>query len=174
MPESRACNRYVVAGGESVLSFTAATTLHELKGRATDLSGFVEACLEPDGSLAAAPAPLMHVEFPVERLRSGNDLQDREMWRLIDSKRFPRIAADLRGLQQTPGTGTYTADGEVTLAGRTRRYGGSITVSSDPKRIVLDGDLVIDVRDFGLRPPQLLFLKVEPSVRVRLHLVAAA
>src|SRR5580692_2130712 len=121
MPESRACNRYVVAAGESLLSFTAATTLHEVKGRATDLSGFVEACLEADGSLAAAPAPLMPVEFPVERLRSGNELQARETGRLIDGKRIPRIAADLRGLQQTPGSGTYTADGEVTFAGRTRR-----------------------------------------------------
>ena len=38
----------------------------------------------------------MHVEFKVESLRTGNDLQDREMWKLIDSKRFPRIAGDLR------------------------------------------------------------------------------
>ncbi len=89
MPESKACSRYVVAAGESVLTFAAATTLHEVKGRASDLSGFVEACFEDDGSLAVDPAPQMHVEFPVERLRSGNDLQDREMWRLIDSRRFP-------------------------------------------------------------------------------------
>jgi polyisoprenoid-binding protein YceI len=156
------------------LSFAAATTLHEVKGRATDLSGFVEACFEDDGSLAVDPAPQMHVEFPVERLRSGNDLQDREMWRLIDSKRFPRIVADLRGFERTQANGTYSVAGDLTLAGRTRRYDGSITVLSDPQRMVVDGDLVIDVRDFGLRPPQLLFLKVDPSVRLRLHLVAAA
>ena len=37
---------------------------------------------------------------------------------------------------------------------------------------MLDGEVKIDVRDFGLKPMKLLVLSVAPLVRVRLHLVA--
>jgi hypothetical protein len=39
-------------------------------------------------------------------------------------------------------------------------------------RLTIDGELSVDIRDFGLKPPNLLIVKVEPVVRVRLHLVA--
>jgi hypothetical protein len=39
--------------------------------------------------------------------------------------------------------------------------------------VTLDGELMIDVRDFGLKPIKLLVLSVAPLVRVRLHLVTA-
>ncbi len=38
----------------------------------------------------------------------------------------------------------------------------------------LSGYVDADVRDFGLKPPRLLMIKVEPCVNVRLQLVAAA
>ena len=95
------CSRYSVAGRGSVLTFEAKSSLHVVHGRVSDVSGYVDACFEDDGSLSIEPPPKMHVEFPVERLRSGNDIQDREMWRLIDSKRFPVVSADLRDLKPT-------------------------------------------------------------------------
>src|SRR5581483_6027678 len=112
--------------------------------------------------------------FPVERLRSGNDVQDREMWRLIDSRRFPAIVCELRALEPVSDGGRYRAEGDITLAGRTRRYRGELNVRADAGRCVLEGQLSVDIRDFGLRPPNVLILKVDPVVSVRLHLVAAA
>jgi hypothetical protein len=174
MPESRVCSRYSVAGPGSVLSFEAKSSLHGVHGSVREVSGYVDACFEDDGSLAIEPPPKMHVEFPVERLRSGNDIQDREMWRLIDSKRFPMVSADLSGLKSTSVPGRYEADGQVTLAGRMRRYAGRLAVTRDGDHLVIEGDLVVDIRDFGLKPPQLLFIKVDPTVTVRLNLVTAA
>ena len=46
----------------------------------------------------------------------------------------------------------------------------SITVRA---KITVNGEIKIDVRDFGLKPMKLLVLGVAPLVRVRLHLVAA-
>jgi hypothetical protein len=160
-------------GKESALTFEAKSSLHGVHGRAAEVSGYIEACLDDDGSLSAEPPPKMHVEFPVERLRSGNSLQDKEMWRLIDSSRFPMIYADLRDITPTGAPGGYTAEGEVTLAGRSRRYTGRMDVRRDGERLVVDGEIVVDIRDYGLRPPQILFMKVDPEVKVRLHLVAA-
>jgi|HubBroStandDraft_1064217.scaffolds.fasta_scaffold183062_3 hypothetical protein len=175
MLESKACSRYAVDPATSTLTFEAKSTLHAVRGRTDQLSGYVDAAWESDGSLALDPAPHMHVEFSVERLRSGNGLQDREMWRLIDSSRFPLIVADLRGLQPAARPGDYEGSGDITLAGRSRRYSGTLSVSRshDGSSLTVDGSLTVDIRDFGLRPPNLLLVKVDPLVAVRLHLVAA-
>ena len=90
--------RYSVSRAESVLSFQAKSTLHEVSGKNTMLDGFIEAGLNDEGRLIFDPLPTMHLDFLVEQLRSGNSMLDQQMWKLIDSKRFPRITADLRTL----------------------------------------------------------------------------
>ena len=162
--------RYVVSPRDSTLSFEARSTLHGVHGKATGLDGFVEAAWAGD-AFSPEPAPRMHVKFPVDQLRSGNAVQDREMWKIIDSKRFPRISADLRDVRAAS-SGRYAATGDVTLSGRSRRYEGEFSLSHAGDRLTIDGELSVDIRDFGLKPPNLLIVKVEPVVRVRLHLVA--
>lgn len=173
MPASRACSRFEVVPAESALTFEANSTFHKVHGRADGLVGYVEAAWDGNASLALDPAPRMHVEFNVERLRSGNDLQDREMWKLIDSRRFPLIAAELREIKPSAQAATYQAGGDITLAGRVRRYDGEMRVTHEGDGMLVEGDLVVDIRDFGLRPPNLLIVKVDPQVKVHLHLVAA-
>jgi polyisoprenoid-binding protein YceI len=163
--------RYTVSPEDSSLSVDARSTLHNVRATASNLSGYIEAIWNPDGSLAATPAPAMHVEFPIDRLRSGNSVQDREMRKLIDATRFPKVAADLRGVQPVSGN-RYKANGDVTLAGRSRSYGGEFSIQDDGDRVTLDGELSVDMRDFGVTPPSLLFLKVDPILHVRARLVA--
>ncbi len=164
--------RYAVSPSESSLTFEARSTLHGVHGKASDLTGFVRVAWNPDRTLAADPAPQMHVAFPFEQLRSGNALQDREMHKLVDVKRFPRVAADLRELHPEGAAGRYKASGDITLAGRSRKYEGEVAIAGDDERLVLDGELEVDIRDFGLKAPNLLIVKVEPVVKVRLRLVA--
>jgi hypothetical protein len=40
--------------------------------------------------------------------------------------------------------------------------------------IEVDGEHIFDMRDFGINPLRLLFLKVEPQVRGRVRIVATA
>jgi hypothetical protein len=166
--------RYAVSRPDSWLTFDARATLHSVHGKTGDLDGYIEASWNADGSLAEEPVPKMHVEFLVERLRSGNSLQDREMWKVIDSKRFPRIVAGLRTLAATLAPGRYAAAGDVTLAGRVRPYDGELTVAHDGPSVTIEGELAVDIRDFGIKPPTLFIMKVDPVVRVRLHLLARA
>lgn len=162
--------RYVVSATESSLVFEARSTLHAVRGKATGLNGYVELSFGTDGTLGATP-PAMHVEFPVDQLRTGNTLMDHEVRRLIDSSAHPRIAADLRELRPNAAPGHYTASGDITFAGRARRYEGALTLEPGADRVTIDGELTVDIRDFGLRPPSLLILKVDPVARVRLRLV---
>ena len=166
-----ASRRYEVVTEDSSLLFFALSSVQTAYGKTTDLSGFVDAAWNGDGTIATEPEPHMHVEFKVESLRTGNDLQDREMWKLIDSKRFPKIAGDLRGFSPGSVRGRYMAAGQVTLAGLARAYESEFRLERDGKRVILDGELMIDVRDFGLKPINLLVLSVAPLVRVRMHLV---
>ncbi len=144
-----------------------------MHGSATNVSGYVDAEFT-NATLATDPPPQMHVEIAVEQLRSGNALQDREMWKLIDSRRFPTIAADLRSLANEGGAGRYKARGDITCAGRQRRYEGMLSVACEGERLRVEGELRVDIRDFGMKPPRFLMFKVEPEVNVRLRLVAVA
>jgi polyisoprenoid-binding protein YceI len=165
--------RFDVVAADSSLTFFAMSTVQSAYGKTTELSGHIDAAWRPDGTLAVEPAPHMHLEFKVESLRTGNELQDREMWKLIDSKRFPKISGDLREFSPGGTRGRYAAAGQITLAGLARRYESEFTLDYDPKRVILDGEVKIDVRDFGLKPINLLVLSVAPLVRVKLHLVTA-
>jgi polyisoprenoid-binding protein YceI len=153
----------------STLDFEAKSSLHAVHGRATQLSGFIEARCEND-ALALDPPPKMHIEFPIERLSSGNSMQDKETWKLLDSKRNPRIRADLRELRSAGGN-DYTASGEITLTGRARKYDGPLRIVCAGNDITVDGSLTFDIREFGITPPRFLMFTVEPVVDIRLHLV---
>ncbi|MBC5801278.1 MAG: YceI family protein [Candidatus Eremiobacteraeota bacterium] len=172
MPASHQCSRYVLLPSETKLEFIASSSLHPVKGSANELRGHVEAGWD-DGEVALDPPPVMHVEFGVERLRSGNDMQDRQMWKLLDSKRNPRVVADLHELRPA-GAHRYAATGDISLAGKMRRYTGELKVTREGVRVTVDGRLPLDIRDFGLKPPRFLMFTVAPVVEVRLHLVAAA
>jgi polyisoprenoid-binding protein YceI len=160
----------VVQAAASTLDFDAKSSLHPVHGTAAQLSGYLDAFVE-DGSLALDPPPKMHVEFPVERLASGNSLQDKEMWKLLDSKRNPIVRADLRDLTAS-GANNYGASGDITLCGRSRRYEDKLAIVCSGDDIALDGSLKLDIRDFGIAPPRFLMFTVQPEVTIRLHLVA--
>jgi hypothetical protein len=157
----------------SLTFFASASGNKSVFGKAHELSGYVEVAWDEREVIVSDPPPKMHIEFPVEHLRSGNELKDREMWKMIDSKRFPKIAADLTEIKLLAMPGSYNAAGQITLAGLARRYEGQFTVKHEGGKFVLDGYLQIDVRDFGLKPVKLLNLSVEPIVKVHLHMVAA-
>ena len=160
----------MVQTAASTLDFEAKSSLHPVHGKATHLSGFVVAHYEGD-ALALDPSPEMHVEFPVERLGSGNVMQDKEMWKLLESKRSPLIRADLRDLRPFA-TNEYAANGEITMCGRSRRYDGTLRIACADAEMTVDGDLRLDIRDFGIVPPRFLMFSVQPEVKIRLHLVA--
>ena len=164
--------RYAVVPTESWIAFEGRSTLHRVHGKAANLQGYVETDWS-DGVPSLQPPPRMHVEFPVEQLRSGNALQDREMWKMIDSKRFPAIAADLVELRPGAQPGRFSASGRVTLAGRSRAYEGELMLQQANDAISIEGELALDIRDFGLQPPSLLLMKVEPAIALHLHVVAA-
>jgi polyisoprenoid-binding protein YceI len=163
---------YTVSLPESSLTVEARSTLHAIRATGSGISGHVVVAWNPDGTLSGEPAPVMHVEFPIDRVRSGNAMQDREMLKMVGAARSPKVAADLRSSELLSPPNRYKASGDITLSGRTRAYSGEFTIADEDDGVTLVGDLTVDIRDFGLKPPSLFLLKVDPVLRVRLRLVA--
>jgi hypothetical protein len=172
MQIASAIERFEVDSAKSTLTFFVRTTTSSVSGKATGLAGSIDCAWSAAGIIAETPAPKMHVEFQVEGMRSGNDFKDKEMWKLIDSKRFPKIAADLLTIRPNSKAGTYTASGKITLAGLAKTYEGIFSVERLGNNVTLDGYLEVDVREFGLKPVKLLALSVEPVVKTHLHMIA--
>lgn len=146
----------------------ARSSVHAIDGRAMEVRGDVD--VETDGDDVAAVIS-GHIEVPVAQLRSGNPLYDAELQRRVDARRFPTIVGEVR--KATPlADGRFDVDGELTFHGVTRIVAGQVRVVVEDDRLRIEGEQVFDVRDFGIKPPRILMLRVEPDVRVHISLVA--
>jgi len=150
----------------------ARSNVHPIHTEAQGLEGWLDIELV-DGRPVADNNLGGHLEFPVENLKSGNVFEDRELRRRIDSRRFPTITGDLKAMEQRNGSSDYLVDGDLTFRGVTRSYQDTMTLTaSDDGTVTLAGQSTFDVRDFGMEPPRILMLKVEPEVSVRVEIVA--
>ena len=144
-----------VASGRSQVWIEASSSLHPIHGEASGLEGTIEAEIS-DGKLDLSESPKIRIELPVDKLKSGKALEDAEMMRRIDARKFPTIRGEVREIREAPGGG-YHMTGDLTFHGVTRP---------------VEGEQTFDIRDFGVQPPKILMLKVHPDVKVRVRLVA--
>jgi polyisoprenoid-binding protein YceI len=163
--------RYRVLPGSSSIETEVRSSLHPIHGRATELAGEVTGEFDGDG---APRLDLPHggwVEIPVDAIKSGNRLNDMEMQRRAESGRYPTIRFEVTKAWQLDGTGRYRASMAVTAHGRSRAFEEDFSLEVDGSRLVLQGEHTFDMRDFGVDPPRILTLRVEPQIRVRVRLV---
>jgi len=148
----------------------ARSSLHPIHGEATGLEGSIEADVT-DGQVDFGDTPKILVELPVDQLKSGKALEDAELQRRIEAKRYPTIRGEVREIKETAG-GRYRVRGDLTFHGVTRPVEGEVSVKVDGDSLVLEGEQTLDIRDFGVDPPKILMLKVHPDVKVRVRAVA--
>jgi len=160
---------YTIVPGESEVAVGAKSTLHAIDGSAVDVTGSVEGDAGEDGRLRSLGG---RIEVPVGSLRSGNPLYDRELQRRVDARRFPSILGKVRTAAPLGADGLFQVTGDVTFHGVTREVEGKVLVRSEGDRLVVEGEHVFDIRDFGVKPPKILAFRVEPTVKVRIRLVA--
>ena len=61
--------------------------------------------------------------------------------------------------------------GDLTFHGKTRRFEHEMTIAVQGEATIeLTGAYVFDIREFGMKPPSMLMLKVYPEVAVRVEL----
>jgi polyisoprenoid-binding protein YceI len=149
----------------------ARSNVHPIHTEAEGLEGWLDLDITDD-KVNVDQALLGHLEFPVGNLRSGNSLEDRELHRRIDARRYPTIAGDLKGMKETDEPSRYVVGGDLTFRGVTRPYEDEMTVEAVDDRVTMGGSSEFDIRDFGMEPPRIFILKVQPEVTVRVEIVA--
>jgi polyisoprenoid-binding protein YceI len=156
----------------SAVLLSVSTSLGPVTFGADGLEGFIEAAvthngIEPDGAAA-------HVELLVNRLTSGNSAYDGELHRQIDARRYPTAYLDLHDV--TPvngGPSTFDVRGEVTLRGVTVPAEGVVVAKlPEPGLLVVSGEDSLNLSEFGIPPPALFMIKIDPEVKLRLYLEA--
>lgn len=151
----------------------AKSSLHPIHSTSDGLEGYVDLDVKPGGDVAAGASPVGTLTFPMARLSSGNAMEDRELHRRADTRRYPTIEGVLEEVGGPAGDGTYPVGGKVTFKGVSRHYDHLLGIREvDDRTVELTGQARFDIRDFGMEPPKVLMLKVEPEVDVRIEITA--
>jgi len=143
------------------------SSVHPIHATATGLAGWFEVDVTTKG-LAAKTGASGHVEIPVQRLRSGNPLVDRETRRRVDAKRFPLIVGEITGVDGVERQVLHLR-GVIAFRGESCDVQGDLVVTRDGDALILEGEQTFDVRAWGLQPPKVLMLTVHPEVTVRIR-----
>ena len=148
----------------------ARSNVHPIHSSASGLEGFIEFDTDRAGEVGAHPTGSL--SFPVRSLSSGNPLERRELQKRIDARRHPTIDGVLTSMEPLDDN-RLRVRGDLTFRGVTQGVEGELTLSSlDERTIQLEGASTFNIRDFGMEPPRVLMLRVEPEVKVRVELVA--
>lgn len=178
--------RYEIDPARSFVLVVARSNVHPIHLRGDGVQGHLDLVPEHDGETGsdaghamARAAPTGRLSLRVERLRGASGLEDAELRRHADAARFPTIDGLLTSVERLA-AGRFRLGGDVTFRGVTRPCTGDVSLAPHaagaPTEVALRGQATFDIRDFGLEPPRLLLLRVEPevSVAVELSLVRGA
>lgn len=166
--------RYEIDPSRSRVWTEARSNVHPIHSDTSGLEGWIDLALDERGRIDLRHSPAGQVSLPVKRLRSGNPLQDRELHRRLDARRHPTIDGVVTAIERAGEPGRYRVTGEVTFLGISRPHTDEMAFGVDEDGLLhVEGSSVFDVREFGMEPPRILVLRVEPEVSVRVALVAA-
>ena len=96
---------------------SARSSLHPIDTRTDGLEGYLEVEVLGGGRVNPTVPASGRVSLPVERMSSGNPLEDRELRRRIDARRFPTIEGELTGMAATGKDGRYLVRGRGDVQG---------------------------------------------------------
>lgn len=162
-----AAARYAIDESASGLLIEARSTVGAIELATSALNGEAELVMD-DGELADVPSA--QVQLAVESLTSGNALYDGEIYRRLDSQRYPTIRAELRGATRKA-TDEWVLEGDLTIHGTTRTMATAArTEITGSGRVAVYGEQVIDIRDFAISLPRTLMLRIYPDVLVHFRI----
>lgn len=167
-----AVSHFRVVPDRSAVMIDARSSVGPITFGAIGVTGTIEVAVA-GRRVCSDPYPTAHLEISVDQLRSGNSLYDAELMRRIDARRHPTVSLDLRACTALGSTGRYQLMGEVTFHGVSRPLDGTVSVGmSSEHALVIRGEQVVDIRDFGVVSPTVLMLRIYPDVVVGLQVEA--
>jgi polyisoprenoid-binding protein YceI len=162
--------RYTLDSVRSCVWISGRSSLHPINTETRGITGWFAAAHRADGSLDLEQPVSGELELAVERLTSGNQLYDRELRRRMDARRYPTIAGRVTTIVPGGAHPDYEVTGEISFHGKTRTFSHGMQIVVREDGISLTGEDVFDIREFGMKPPSMLMVRVYPEISVRIEL----
>ncbi|HYV48146.1 MAG TPA: YceI family protein [Myxococcaceae bacterium] len=120
------------------------------------------------------------VHIAVAALDCSNDTMNEHLRNALQAKDHPQIHFELKSYQLTPAQGgkaKLAIDGALTMGGATKAIHIDAVATELPVgKIRVTGEYALDMKDYGLKPPELFFgaMRVDPRVVVGFELTLPA
>ena len=162
--------RYSFDSARSCVWVSGRSSLHPINTETRGITGWFEASARSDGSLDLDRPIAGELQLAVEKLTSGNQLYDHELRRRIDARRYPTIEGRVTKISPDGAHPRYSVAGDIEFHGKTRSFEHGMDIELDEGEVSLTGDYVFDIREFGMKPPSMLMVRVYPEIAVRVEI----
>lgn len=168
-----------VAGYRATEKFVSMTSNHDAVSRTSDVSG--KLTLSGSGSSLQAGAVTVTVQLgglhSVDSVAGFNVAnRDRVVQQDLDVSQYPTATFTSSGTITLP-AGVHdgqvvnlTVPGSLTVHGRSHQVSATIQAESDNGRLKVAGSIQTDMTDFGVEPPQMPFVTVQPGITLEFQL----
>lgn len=109
----------------------------------------------------------------LETLKTGNNRRDRDMYRTLNVEEFPfaeftgSLTSDFDASTTSPQP--VEAEGEFTVHGVTRDFTVEGRLQKLGDSLILEAEWVIDITDYDIEPPGILFYRVADEMDVKIE-----
>jgi polyisoprenoid-binding protein YceI len=162
--------RYSFDSIRSCVWVSGRSNLHPINTETRGITGWFEANSRDDGSLDLEEPISGELQLAVEKLTSGNQLYDHELRRRMDARRYPTIEGRVTRIVADGSHPGYSVAGDIAFHGKSRSFEHSMDIEIGDDEVSLKGDYVFDIREFGMKPPSMLMIRVYPEIAVKVEL----
>ncbi|MGH2771637.1 MAG: YceI family protein [Actinomycetota bacterium] len=148
---------------ESTVILEAKSSVHPIHGETHAVRGEVSGEVQGD-QIMLDPMPTGYIEVDIDALKSGNKLEDFEMRRRVEAKKYPTIRFDLRSA--TGGPEKYRLKCALTFHGVTQEFEEDATARISNGALQVEGQHTFNIEEFGVKAPKILNLQVYPEITI--------
>ena len=157
-----------------VLTFSSQNTSIEINGT-SNLHDWKSKTTQVKGRLMFADndqLKTLNVEIPVKSIKSGEKLMDSKTYETLKADKNPNISfrmTDVAGLQRTGNTLQLTVNGNLSIAGTTKKVQLKASGKTNAGGIyTFTGSINLKMTDFGMKPPTALLGTMKVGDQVKL------
>ena len=163
---------------KSLINFYLDGNVHDTQGFAKKIEGKVTIAIAPDTTLKKAE---VFITISADDLDTDNDTRDKRMKdKFLEVKKYPRIdftSTDVTSLLrreeiilfQTGKPLTIDLQGKLVLHGVTKIITVETTLTLVGERLIAEGKTTLNLKDFNIKNPSMMFLRVSNEVQVTFH-----
>jgi polyisoprenoid-binding protein YceI len=164
---------YKINTKKSKVMVTGTSTLHDWESKLLNYSGDIDLQINDDKQIQEISSASF--VFNTNSFNSGKNSMDKKTKESMKADKFPSISFkvdEIKDIKTINKKQLINATGKLTIAGVTKQV--TINASCSPNaegELVLDVKKEIDMTEFGIQPPEVLFIKSGKMITVYISMI---